>query len=160
MDWLSILPGRADWAGAVTMAVGSIESHSFRLSGIVVQINSVSVFLGAGNITVYANEDPIPQPPPPSGNPSAARHFSGKVKRHIRCYGKKGKKAHQLHFSPSTDPTVLGYLLYQNGRFLTAIYNAGPFKFTLNCRKNKKYRYKLTAVNATGTSKAKRVILK
>ena len=58
-----------------------------------------------------------------------------------------------LTWSPSSDPTVISYRLYQNGVLVATIASNGPYEVTLHNRvPHVIYVYTLTAVNALGES--------
>lgn len=59
----------------------------------------------------------------------------------------------RICFTPSTDPSVISYLLYRNGALIATIPATGPYCFSdHNRKKNKSYTYSLVAVSAGGQS--------
>jgi hypothetical protein len=58
-----------------------------------------------------------------------------------------------LTWTPSIDPSVTSYRIYQNGILIATVPASGPYEVVLHNRRHGEiYTYELTAVNASGES--------
>lgn len=91
----------------------------------------------------------VPEPTPPLG-------ISGSVC--VNKFASQTDRIHIINFQPSTDPTVVSYILRRNGVIIATIPSAGPYTYLDHNRCKRTDVYSLTSVNAEGLESTPLVI--
>lgn len=89
--------------------------------------------------------------------PIPPSNFCGKVKK--RKCEKQTDIVHVLTWTPSTDPTVEGYRIYEGDNLIDSVPASGPFKVVIPSRNSKKqYTYSVVAINRFGNESTRLTI--
>ena len=93
---------------------------------------------------------PVPPiPPPPNPKPLPPSNLTGELRKVI--FATQTEYIHKLQWIPSTDTTVVDYLVFRNGIQIAVISASGPFEYNdQNRHKNESDVYTLVSVNALG----------
>lgn len=142
--------------GTSTVTSSPIISHVYTSSGpftvtlTVTNSQGTSTFQTFTGKTVSNNGGPSAQVSHLlSINPAQPRHFKGKLIENE--FATQTEYVHRLTWTPSSDPNVVGYKLFRNGKFIARIPARGPFKYDDHNRsKHEKDVYTLIAFDNNG----------
>ncbi len=116
--------------------ISVIDTSTNEATLVVTIIDSIPGGVAMGNVL------PNPQPQPPS-------NLTGQLRKVI--FATQTEYIHKLQWSPSTDTTVVNYILFRNGSQIAVISASGPFEYNdQNRHKNESDVYTLVSVNASG----------
>ncbi len=150
-------------AATITLSTGNdVKPIAITPDGLTLLVangNSILTVIDTANNTELANQTlgsipnfivmsnfipPVPPAPLPPSN------LTGQLRKVI--FATQTEYIHKLQWSPSSDTTVVDYILSRNGSQIAQINASGPFEYNdQNRHKNESDVYSLVSVNASGT---------
>lgn len=154
--------------GQTLVTTSPVISHTYATSGIFTVTLTVTNSAGTSTTKLYSGTMLIRNGGPNAvftqsinvsfSTPTPPENFVGRVKKNE--FATQTEYVHQLKWIPSTDPSVVGYLIRRNGILIAEINASGPFVFNDHNRKKREVDvYTIVSFNAAGMESSPLVVI-